>query len=830
MSVKNKLVSLVVLTLIVFSFLLTGLSIIKIDETIKNNKIKNLNSIRETKKIEVENYFLSLGSLITSLANNRTTIEALNQFKIGFNDLKNDLSFNIENLKNDLKSDLYNNYLNKVNYNVPNSVQKSELNQYLPKNKSGLIAQYIFITKNPHPLGEKNKLIFNEKYPSSYMDAHKKYHPSFDSFLTNYGLYDIFIIDLNGDVIYTDYKEKDFATNLKSGIYSNTGLGKVYKKALISEKNEISFEDFNPYEPSYNSFASFIATPIYDNNEKKGILIFQMPVDKINDIMKFSNKYSTVGLGNTGEVFIVGSDLTMRSDSRFKEKLDNKIVKELNSTIGVQKIDNNSMNEIFDSNLQNTKILTSYTNNKVLSSYATIDIFDKKWGIVVQQNIDEIFEDKYSIISYLIIISIVISTIFIIIFLISVHKIIIKPINEFNIYFQEFLDFILFKQNKIEKIHKKNNDEFSIMINKINIASDDFDARFKNDMKVLGEIILTLDKVESGSYKCRIKSTTKNPMVMTLRNTINKMLDTVASNLDDLQTTLQSYTNDNYTKKVEIPSKIQKGRMRNIMEAVNELGVALTANAKDNLQNGQTLEHDSNIMKESMENLSQKANEQAASLEETAAAVEEITSTVRNNSQSYMKMASLGSQVKHSVTNGQNLASKTTSSMDEINSKVQAINEAITVIDQIAFQTNILSLNAAVEAATAGEAGKGFAVVAQEVRNLAARSAEAAKEIKALVEDATSKANDGKNISAEMIKGYIELNDKITETIHLIDEVSASSKEQITGIEQINDTVNMLDKLTQQNANEANNISLIANKVSTLAHDLVSQAKTKKFN
>ena len=110
-------------------------------------------------------------------------------------------------------------------------------------------------------------------------------------------------------------------------------------------------------------------------------------------------------------------------------------------------------------------------------------------------------------------------------------------------------------------------------------------------------------------------------------------------------------------------------------------------------------------------------------------------------------MASLSTEVTASATNGERLANQTTVAMDEINNQVNSINEAISVIDQIAFQTNILSLNAAVEAATAGEAGKGFAVVAQEVRNLANRSAEAAKEIKNLVENATSKTNDGKKIS-----------------------------------------------------------------------------------
>ncbi|WP_412727992.1 methyl-accepting chemotaxis protein [Arcobacter sp. 15-2] len=176
------------------------------------------------------------------------------------------------------------------------------------------------------------------------------------------------------------------------------------------------------------------------------------------------------------------------------------------------------------------------------------------------------------------------------------------------------------------------------------------------------------------------------------------------------------------------------------------------------------------------------------------------------------------------------LANQTSQAMDSINEQVTAINEAITIIDQIAFQTNILSLNAAVEAATAGEAGKGFAVVAQEVRNLASRSAEAANQIKNLVENAATKANDGKNVSDKMIAGYELLNTNFSETIKLIKDVSSASKEQMTGIEQINDAVTMLDRVTQENAHEANSVALIAKDVSSLANDLVNDASNKKFN
>jgi methyl-accepting chemotaxis protein len=191
--------------------------------------------------------------------------------------------------------------------------------------------------------------------------------------------------------------------------------------------------------------------------------------------------------------------------------------------------------------------------------------------------------------------------------------------------------------------------------------------------------------------------------------------------------------------------------------------------------------------------------------------------------------ASYSNSVTKSASDGEKLANQTTIAMEEINIQVNSINEAISVIDQIAFQTNILSLNAAVEAATAGEAGKGFAVVAAEVRNLANRSAEAAKEIKAIVENATSKANQGKEISGHMIKEFRELNQNITNTINLISDIEMSSKEQLMGIEQINIAVNQLDQQTQQNAQIANQTHTVAVTTDEIAKIVVMKADEKEF-
>ena len=404
-----------------------------------------------------------------------------------------------------------------------------------------------------------------------------------------------------------------------------------------------------------------------------------------------------------------------------------------------------------------------------------------------------------------------------------------RDLENIDKYFQQLIEFLSYEKSEFEYVESTGNKKVDDMFKNWNQQIKKFDKRTKDDMRVLGEIVLTADKVEQGIYKCRIKGDSDNPTISTLRNTLNKMLISIDDATSRISRVVTSYTNDDFTDYIKVVDNY-KDDMKLLMESINLLGKELGNSAKNNFQNGETLEKSSSTMTNSMNNLAEKANEQAASLEETAAALEEITSITRNNTQNATKMATLGQVVKKSVLSGEELASKTASSMDEINEKVKAINSAITVIDQIAFQTNILSLNAAVEAATAGEAGKGFAVVAQEVRNLANRSAEAAREIKNLVEEATIKANDGKLISSDMIDGYKELNKNISETINIIEDVSGASKEQMLGIEQINQAVNMLDRVTQENAFESNQIKEISQSVSKLAYELLTDAKSKKFN
>jgi len=453
----------------------------------------------------------------------------------------------------------------------------------------------------------------------------------------------------------------------------------------------------------------------------------------------------------------------------------------------------------------------------VIGAGTYVDDVEKDIQVLRDTAKEEIHSVSITMITFAIIILIVAYFITVI----SFNKLVNAPLLRFKNYFDNFLRFISMEDNKFGQAQITQKNEIEDLMIMLNETAIKFDTKLKNDVKVMGEVVLIAAKVEQGIYRCRVNSSSQNPMIMTLKDSLNSLLAILETNMKTIDSTLDSYSNSDFTKRIEIDKSL-KENMLAVMNGVNTLGETLEHNEQTNLANGKLLEENSTIMTTSMENLATKANEQAASLEEVSASLEEITSLTRNTSKNASKMSKLGQDVQSSVSKGHTLASNTANSMEQINEKVSAILESINSIDQISFQTNILSLNAAVEAATAGEAGKGFAVVAQEVRNLASRSAEAAKDIKDLVENASNQAIEGKQISSSMIAGYDELNSHMEQTIKLIKDVSSASQEQIAGIEQINHSVSILDAMTQENANEATNVKDLSDGIKSMAEELVA--------
>ena len=222
----------------------------------------------------------------------------------------------------------------------------------------------------------------------------------------------------------------------------------------------------------------------------------------------------------------------------------------------------------------------------------------------------------------------------------------------------------------------------------------------------------------------------------------------------------------------------------------------------------------------SSQSLAQGASEQAAALEETGASLNEMSSMTRRNAETAQQAATLAGEAKTAADNGNDAMRKMSDAIGEIQKSAAETAKIIKVIDEIAFQTNLLALNAAVEAARAGEAGKGFAVVAEEVRNLAMRSAEAAKNTSSLIEQSVQNSRNGVTISEEVARTLGEITTAATKVSALISEIAAASSEQAQGIEQVNSAVTQMDKVTQSNAANAEESASASEELSAQAEQM----------
>ena len=362
-------------------------------------------------------------------------------------------------------------------------------------------------------------------------------------------------------------------------------------------------------------------------------------------------------------------------------------------------------------------------------------------------------------------------------------------------------------------------------------------ARFLS--RNLADVIKAAESLGGGNMSARSSVATKDE-VGTLAHSFNQMGDKLQANvmkereqaakmeqfMVEAKRVLGNLAQGDLTDHM---TSVCEGDLAQIKDSLNAAIANLTATLATVRTAAESVSTGAEQITKGNEDLSQRTSEQASSLEETSSAMEEMTSTVKQNADNAKQANQLAIAARDVAGKGGAVTTKAIDAMDEINKSSKKIADIITVIDEIAFQTNLLALNAAVEAARAGEHGRGFAVVAAEVRNLAQRSATAAKEIKGLINESVQRVTDGSELVDQCGKTLEEIVGSVKRVTDIIAEITAASQEQASGIDQVNKAIMQMDETTQQNAALVEEATSASQSMKEQAKELMRQVGSFKM-
>ncbi len=665
-------------------------------------------------------------------------------------------------------------------------------------NEAGERLRRLYIDDNPHPAVERDRLR-DPGDGSAYSAAHARYHEWFRRLQTQRGYYDVFLIDHGGTVVYSVSKEQDFVARLTDGPWRETDLAAVYRQATErSQANTTAFSDFAPYAPSGGAAASFIAAPVFDHTgEPHGALVFQMPIGSINTIMQ-----STTGLGETGETYIVGSDLLMRSDSRFSET----------TTILNRRVETAMAREALAGR---SGVMTGLDHRgvDVLSAYAPVEFQGTRWAVLAEMDVAEIDRPAIDIRNMLGLAMVAIVGGAVVVGLLLARSIgrpvavLTKAMGELaanrldvEVPGRERSDELgemacavqVFKDNALDKQRRDQEDRQRLEREAVT------EAERKHREKAMGDEIATLvAAVADGDLSKRLDVSAKDGFYRSLSDDLNRLTETMAGLIADVGDALGSMAQGDLTRRLD---KSYQGAFARIQSDFNTTSAKLADILAQVGAATQTISAAATEVATGSADLSERTEQQASNLEETAASMEQLGATVRTNADNADRASAKAVDARQVAAEGSRIADAAVEAIQRIEQASKKITDIISVIDEIAFQTNLLALNAAVEAARAGDAGKGFAVVAQEVRILAQRSAQASREIKGLILDSDTQVHNGVDMVQRAGSALEGIVNAVNEVSEVIQDFTAASKQQATAIDEINAAVSQLDEMTQKNA------------------------------
>lgn len=354
--------------------------------TLSEKTSQQLVAARDLKQAAVSDYFGFISDQVNTFSEDQMIVDAMRDMKDAFNNYAAELDLSKDEL-NRMRDELRSYYEGPFSesYREQNSGRNPNANAKLQSLTDTQVAiQHAYIKANPNPLGSKHNLdsIAND---TTYDGLHEKVHPVVRNYLDRFGYYDIFLVDVEtGNIVYSVFKELDFTTSLTTGPYANTNFGKAFQLARNASSQSATYlVDFENYYPSYEAPASFISSPIFDEGKQIGVLVFQMPVDRINELMARS-----IGCGQTGESYLVGPDHLLRCDTT-RSPEEHSIVSSFRKGDSA-KLSGTAIDSALSGN-SGVAEATNYLGENVLTAYAPIDLLGLRWAVLADVTTDEAF-------------------------------------------------------------------------------------------------------------------------------------------------------------------------------------------------------------------------------------------------------------------------------------------------------------------------------------------------------------------------------------------------------------------------------------------------------
>lgn len=713
---------------------------------------EQLISIRDSKKQQIETYFRILEQQVQSYSNDLMVINAMKDFRLAFTDFLEQSSAeqgSIDAALNEYRQALRDYYEDDfaheyIRRNTTKAPEMLPVADKLGDNAAAL--QFFYIALNDNPPGYKDELQAAED-GSDYSTLHARYHPHLRDIVLRFGFYDVYLVDADsGEIVYSVSKKIDLGTSLIDGPFADTALAKVFTAAngageghAAGEAHFAAVEDFAPYLPLYHGQAGFIASPIFEGGKKLGVLVLQLPVDRINGIMTEEGSWEFAGLGDSGETFIIGSDFRLRNDSRGLLQ-DTKaylaalkaagtpaatlqVIEKNRTSIGLHKVATATARSALRG-VYGVDVVTNYRGQSVLSAYGPLDIEGLNWGILAEMDTAEAFAPVQRLTTGIlqgagpVAVAILVLGLTVGWFFVGG---IARPIRQLSETVEE-----IGRGNFTARTQIKTGDELEGFGNAFNNLLDERltqleTAERENERlnSAVIELLKATAKLSQRDLTVRVPVT--QDVTGPVADAINLMANETSKVLSDVRRIAEQV--EQASEKV----RRQGGIVSDVAATERvEIGNAITE-----------LEAAAKTMKRIAET-AQSCNDIAGrAMQTTQTALETVTTTVGE------------------MSNIRETIHETEKRIKRLGQRSQEINVTVDIINNIAERTHVLALNAAMQAAAAGEAGRGFAVVAEEVQRLAESSRNATSQISTLV----------KNIQVDTADTMATMNRTISEVV-----------------------------------------------------------------